>query len=198
MRCHVALVEAGLANPLYRQEVYTTAHSQLMLMTLQPGEEIGLEKHRGDQLLVCLAGQGAFVVEPGTSEQPDLQAAQSACDAPPESSDLASDLSESPRSQNDVLVSSEQGHLVAGQAVMVPAGCPHNIINTGNTPLKLYTVYSPPQHAAGTVHRTKADATAAEASEATQASERAKAASRWRSEASHMPADVPLGSLFGR
>ena len=49
-------------------------------------------------------------------------------------------------------------------AVIVPAGTWHNIINTGNEPLKLYSIYAPPQHPAGTVHATKADAEAAEAS----------------------------------
>ncbi|KEQ23564.1 cupin domain-containing protein [Paenibacillus tyrfis] len=50
----------------------------------------------------------------------------------------------------------------AGYAIMVPAGKWHNIINTGNTPLKLYSIYAPPQHPFGTVHQTKADAMAAE------------------------------------
>lgn len=48
-------------------------------------------------------------------------------------------------------------------AIMVPAGNWHNIINTGNKPLKLYSIYAPPEHPYGTVHRTKAEATAAEA-----------------------------------
>jgi mannose-6-phosphate isomerase-like protein (cupin superfamily) len=47
-------------------------------------------------------------------------------------------------------------------AVIVPAGTWHNLINTGNVPLKLYSIYAPPQHPKGTVHRTKADAMAAE------------------------------------
>ena len=50
-----------------------------------------------------------------------------------------------------------------GTVVCVPAGVEHNIINTGDEPLKLFTVYAPPQHPAGTVHETKADALAAEA-----------------------------------
>jgi mannose-6-phosphate isomerase-like protein (cupin superfamily) len=45
-----------------------------------------------------------------------------------------------------------------GDVVAVPAGARHNIKNTGKDPLKLFTVYAPPQHAAGTVHRTKAEA----------------------------------------
>jgi len=48
----------------------------------------------------------------------------------------------------------------AGFAVLVPAGANHNIINTGVTPLKLYTLYSPPNHRDGVVHRTRADAEA--------------------------------------
>lgn len=49
-----------------------------------------------------------------------------------------------------------------GSAIMIPAGTWHNVINTGNIPLKLYSIYAPPQHPAGTVHPTKADALAAE------------------------------------
>jgi mannose-6-phosphate isomerase-like protein (cupin superfamily) len=48
----------------------------------------------------------------------------------------------------------------AGFAIVVPAGATHNIINTGNTPLKLYTLYSPPNHRDGVVHPTRADAEA--------------------------------------
>jgi mannose-6-phosphate isomerase-like protein (cupin superfamily) len=48
-------------------------------------------------------------------------------------------------------------------AVIVPAGTWHNVINTGNTPLKLYSIYTPPEHPDGAVHKTKADADAAEA-----------------------------------
>jgi mannose-6-phosphate isomerase-like protein (cupin superfamily) len=50
--------------------------------------------------------------------------------------------------------------LHAGSAVLVPAGTRHNIVNTGADPMKLYTIYSPPNHRDGVVHRTKADATA--------------------------------------
>jgi mannose-6-phosphate isomerase-like protein (cupin superfamily) len=49
-------------------------------------------------------------------------------------------------------------------AIMIPAGTWHNIINTGNRPLKLYSIYAPPEHPRGTVHMTKADAEAAEKS----------------------------------
>lgn len=47
-------------------------------------------------------------------------------------------------------------------AVVIPAGTWHNVINTGTGELKLYSLYAPPEHPAGTVHRTKADAEAAE------------------------------------
>jgi mannose-6-phosphate isomerase-like protein (cupin superfamily) len=49
-----------------------------------------------------------------------------------------------------------------GDAILVPAGTWHNLINTGNIPLKIYSIYAPPQHPHGTVHRTRADAMAAE------------------------------------
>jgi mannose-6-phosphate isomerase-like protein (cupin superfamily) len=55
--------------------------------------------------------------------------------------------------------------LVEGDVFCVPAGTTHNVVNTGAEPLKLFTVYSPPQHAAETVHHTKADADAAERNE---------------------------------
>ncbi|MPM35594.1 hypothetical protein SDC9_82187 [bioreactor metagenome] len=49
-----------------------------------------------------------------------------------------------------------------GYAIIIPAGTWHNLVNTGSVPLKLYSIYAPPQHPRGTVHRTKADAMAAE------------------------------------
>ena len=55
-----------------------------------------------------------------------------------------------------------QRNVYADFAFIIPAGTWHNLINTGNTPLKLYSIYAPPQHPFGTVHRTKADAEAAE------------------------------------
>ena len=55
-----------------------------------------------------------------------------------------------------------QRRVSAGDAILVPAGTWHNLINEGNVPLKLYSIYAPPKHPRGTVHRTKADAMAAE------------------------------------
>ena len=55
-----------------------------------------------------------------------------------------------------------QRRLSTGDAVFVPGGTWHNILNAGNCPLKLSSIYAPPQHSRGTVHRTKADAAANE------------------------------------
>ena len=52
----------------------------------------------------------------------------------------------------------EVGCVEAGYAIIVPAGTWHNLVNVGRTPLKLYSIYAPPQHPRGTIHRTKADA----------------------------------------
>lgn len=68
-------------------------------------------------------------------------------------------ISQMGSSQNNLTF---QRNLDAGSAIMVPAGTWHNIINTGVTPLKLYSIYSPPDHPKGTLHKTKADAEAAE------------------------------------
>lgn len=55
-----------------------------------------------------------------------------------------------------------QARVTDGYAIIVPAGTWHNVINCGNKPLKLYSIYAPPQHPRGTIHKTKADALAAE------------------------------------
>ena len=87
-------------------------------MTLQPGEEIGLERHEdGDQFIRVESGQGEAIMD------------------------------------------GERHALRDGVAVVIPAGAEHNVINTSPTePLRLYTVYSPPQHPDGTVNRTKQEA----------------------------------------
>jgi mannose-6-phosphate isomerase-like protein (cupin superfamily) len=62
----------------------------------------------------------------------------------------------------EAIVADESAMFGAGQAVLVPAGTRHNFRNAGDSALRLWTVYAPPEHPAGTVHRTKADADAAE------------------------------------
>ncbi len=115
-----------LDNEYFRKVLFTGAHAQLVVMCLQPGEEIGNEVHSAvDQFFRIEQGEAKFVFN-GSEE-----------------------------------------HLVHdAEAVVVPAGTYHNVINTSATvALKLYTVYSPPNHPDGTVHKTKADAEAAEAAE---------------------------------
>lgn len=118
---HANIEELTLANTYFRQVLFTASHSQLVLMALQPGEEIGAEVHEDrDQFFRFEAGTGQVVIDGTTYEVSD------------------------------------------GFAVVVPAGANHNIINTGTEALKLYTIYSPAEHKDGTVHKTKAEADAAE------------------------------------
>ncbi len=63
------------------------------------------------------------------------------------------------------ILDGERSSVAAGRMVHVPAGTEHNITNTGPTDLQLYTIYAPPEHAPGTIHRTKAEADAAETEE---------------------------------
>ena len=110
-------------NKFFRQVLYTGKYAQLVVMSLQPGEEIGNEVHHTvDQFFRIEEGEAKFVF--GGSEE----------------------------------------HVVkSGDAVVVPAGTYHNVINNSSKePLKLYTIYSPPNHPDGTVHKTKAEAEAAE------------------------------------
>ena len=115
-----------LENTCFRQVLFTAKHSQLVVMCLAPGEEIGDEVHPNvDQFFRIEQGEAKFVF----NEKQE-------------------------RTVRD------------GDAVVVPAGTYHNVINTSKTaPLKLYTLYSPPNHPDGTVHKTKAEAEAAEALE---------------------------------
>jgi len=117
-----------LANDTFRTVLFTGEHTQLTVMSLQPGEEIGLEAHHDrDQFLRIEQGTARVVMGPA-------------------------------KDQLD-----EQHDVEDDWAVIVPAGTWHNVINTGDEPLKLYSLYSPPEHPDGTVHRTKAEADAAEA-----------------------------------
>ena len=110
----------GLAtrNGKFRQVLYTAQHCQLVVMALQPGEEIGSEIHTLDQF---------FRVEEGAGE---------------------------------AVLDGVRTPIRAGFAILVPAGATHNIINTGGSPLKLYTLYAPPNHRDGVVHPTRAQAEA--------------------------------------
>ena len=111
-----------LANEDYRRVLYTGRHTQLVLMTLRSGEEIGLETHgEHDQFIRVEQGAGY------------------------------------------VLLNGEKHLLEEGSAVVIPAGVEHNVVNNSDDEvLRLYTLYSPPEHADGTVQRTKKEADAAE------------------------------------
>ena len=100
---------------------------QLTLMSINPGEDIGLEVHPNlDQFIRIEEGDG--IVKMGD--------------------------------RRDYL--DFQRNVSADYAFIIPAGKWHNLINTGSTPIKLYSIYAPPQHPYGTVHETKSDAEAAE------------------------------------
>ncbi|BAZ09477.1 hypothetical protein NIES4071_12850 [Calothrix sp. NIES-4071] len=115
----------GLAkeNNFFRKEILTNEHSQIVLMSVEPGDDIGEESHDVDQVLVFVEGEG------------------------------------------EAVLNRERSKIQANSLVVVPAGTQHNFINTGSTALKLYTVYAPPEEAPGTLHKTKAEAVAAEAHE---------------------------------
>jgi mannose-6-phosphate isomerase-like protein (cupin superfamily) len=117
----IDIVQLARDNDAFRREVATAEHSQVVVMTIPTGEEIGEEVHEGtDQLLVFIDGQGDAVLDGQTTKV----------------------------TPNDL--------------VLVPARTRHNFINTGEVPLRLVTVYAPPEHPPGTVHQTKAEADAAE------------------------------------
>jgi mannose-6-phosphate isomerase-like protein (cupin superfamily) len=115
-----------LDNNYFRKVLFTGKYAQLVVMCLQPGEEIGNEVHGNvDQFFRIEEGEAIFVF------------------------------------------SGKEKHQVKnGEAAIVPAGTYHNVINASkSSKLKLYTVYSPPNHPDKTVHKTKAEAEKAEAEE---------------------------------
>ena len=125
----VADVEkATLENTNFRTVLFTGEHTQLTVMSIEPGGEIGWEAHHDiDQFLR---------VEQGTGRA--------------EFGATADRVDETHEVEDD-------------WAIIIPAGVWHNVVNTGSEALKLYSLYSPPEHPDGTVHVTKADADAAEA-----------------------------------
>lgn len=117
MKGYILNIEkASKENKNFRQVLYTSRYSQLVLMSLLPGEEIGEEVHGLDQFLRIEEGRGRAIIGEKEYEIED------------------------------------------GTAIVVPAGTKHNIVNIGDVPLKLYTIYSPPNHRDKTIHPTKKDA----------------------------------------
>jgi mannose-6-phosphate isomerase-like protein (cupin superfamily)/rubrerythrin len=122
--------EATVNNNTFRTAIWTGEHLQVTLMSINTGEDIGLEIHPDlDQFLRIEQGEG--VVQMG----------------------------------NDPNNLNFQRNVKEDFAILIPAGTWHNLTNTGSEPLKLYSIYAPPQHPKGTVHETKADAMAAEEAE---------------------------------
>lgn len=105
-------------NDNFRKVLYTDKNSQLVLMSLKPGEDIGEEIHDVDQFLRVETGKGKAILN-----------------------GISHDLNN-------------------GSVIIVPAGVKHNLINSEAGEMKLYTLYMPPHHKDGVVHRTKAEAEA--------------------------------------
>ena len=115
------IVRLARENTNFRTELVTGRMSQLVVMSIEAGSEIGEETHDDvDQTLVFVEGEG------------------------------------------EAILNGEASPVSANALVFVPAGTRHNFRNTGSEPLKLYTIYAPPEHPAGTVHVTKEEADAAE------------------------------------
>ena len=109
-------------NTDFRRVLYTGKHSQLVLMSIKPGEEIGEETHEDvDQFFRFEEGEGKVIIDGAEHRVKD------------------------------------------GNGVIVPAGARHNVINTSKlVNLRLYTIYSPPEHQDGVVRHTKKEAMASE------------------------------------
>lgn len=106
-----------LENNYFRKVLYTSKHGQVVVMSLEPSEEIGMEVHEiSDQFFRIESGEGKVIID------------------------------------------GEEAKISDGFAVVVPAGSMHNVINTSNKkPLKLYTIYMPPHHKDGVIHKTRAE-----------------------------------------
>ena len=120
MKGYVANIEdLTMENRDFRHVLYTSHHLQLVLMSLERGEEIGIETHKSrDQFFRIEKGKGKIVID-GTAHK-----------------------------------------VKSGDAILVPAGAEHNLVNTGRNRLKVYTIYGPPNHRDGVIERKKADAEA--------------------------------------
>lgn len=105
--------KAAKDNDYFRNVIFTGAKSQLVLMALRPGQEIGTEVHDGDQVIYLIEGDGFAVLDDARKK------------------------------------------IEKGSIVFIPAGVRHNIVNTDGEAMKLFTIYAPPQHAAGTVQPKK-------------------------------------------
>lgn len=125
MSYHTNIIKDAQENENFRRVLFTGPKSQLVVMSIPPGAEIGEETHKyTEQTLFFLSGTGEAVL-------------------------------------ND-----KKFPIGSGDVVVITAGTKHNFSNTGKQDLKVYTVYAPPNHIDGRVHKTKADADADSADEA--------------------------------
>lgn len=119
MSYFVNIIDAAKENSYFRRVLFTGKNSQLVVMSIPEGGEIGEETHdHVEQTLSFLEGEGKAILD------------------------------------------GKESAIKAGDAYVVTPGTRHNFINTGNVPLKVYTVYAPPNHIDGTVHETKVEADA--------------------------------------
>ena len=117
---HTDIEKKTEENEYFREVLFTGPHSQLVVMALKPGEDIGMETHPDtDQFFRVEEGKGKAVLD------------------------------------------GQEYELEDGSAIVIPAGTEHNVINTSSTKtLKMYTIYTPPEHPDGIIHKTKAEAVA--------------------------------------
>lgn len=125
MSYHTNIIKDTQTNDNFRQVMFTGKNSQLVVMSIPPGGEVGKETHKyTEQTLFFLSGVGEGEFD------------------------------------------GEKFPIVQGDVAVVVPGTEHNFVNTGTEPLKIYTVYAPPNHLDGRVHATKAAADADTADEA--------------------------------
>ncbi len=125
MSYHTNIVKNAQNNSNFREVLFTGKNSQLVIMSIPSGGEVGKETHKyTEQTLFFLSGNGEAELD------------------------------------------GKKFPVGAGDVVVVVPGTEHNFINTGKEDLKIYTVYSPPNHIDQRVHRTKADSDADTADEA--------------------------------
>ncbi len=118
------IVKRAKANSYFREVLATGPHSQVVVMSIPPGGDIGEEVHDDvDQTLVFVQGEGQAILD------------------------------------------GQESAVAVDRLVQVPAGTRHNFVNTGKVDLRLYTIYAPPEHKPGTIHKTKAEADAAHETE---------------------------------
>ncbi|HQB18851.1 MAG: Cupin domain protein [Parcubacteria group bacterium ADurb.Bin247] len=117
MKGYIANIEeVTKENNNFRKVLYTGKNSQLVVMSINPGEEIGAEVHKLDQFIRIEEGEGSVILD-GVE------------------------------------------HVIKdGYAVVIPAGTNHNVLNSSNKVMKLYSIYSPAEHKDGIIHVTKTDA----------------------------------------